>query len=62
LKDSLKQFKAHLSELDELSPLKQWEVSDLSYQASQSVMNLPPEEALSQLVDLSQNFPTRARY
>lgn len=31
LKDSLKQFKAHLSELEELSPLKQWEVSDLGY-------------------------------
>jgi UDP-glucose:glycoprotein glucosyltransferase len=29
LKDSLKQFKSHLSELEELVPLKQWEVSEL---------------------------------
>lgn len=62
LKESLKQFKAHLSELEELAPLKQWEVSDLSYQAAQSAMSLPPEEALAHLIDLSQNFPIRARY
>ncbi|KAI6191748.1 UDP-glucose:glycoprotein glucosyltransferase 1 [Aphelenchoides bicaudatus] len=61
LKDSLKQFKAHLSELEELSALKQWEVSDLSLQSAQKIMDSPPEEALTNLVDLAQNFPIRAR-
>lgn len=44
-----------------MSPLKQWEVSDLSYQAAQKVVDSKPEEALPHLVDLSQNFPIRAR-
>uniref|UniRef100_A0A914YQY2 UDP-glucose:glycoprotein glucosyltransferase n=1 Tax=Panagrolaimus superbus TaxID=310955 RepID=A0A914YQY2_9BILA len=61
LKDAFKQFKVHLTELDELTPLKQWEVSDISYQAAQKVIDSSPEEALNTLVDLSQNFPIRAR-
>uniref|UniRef100_A0A914C391 UDP-glucose:glycoprotein glucosyltransferase n=1 Tax=Acrobeloides nanus TaxID=290746 RepID=A0A914C391_9BILA len=61
LRDALKQFKIHLLETEELSPLKQWEVSDISFLAAQKIVDAPPEEALSTLVDISQNFPTRAR-
>lgn len=61
LKDNLKQFKVHLTELEELTPLKQWEVSDISLQAAQKIVSSPPEEAIATLIDISQNFPTRAR-
>ncbi|KAI6232348.1 UDP-glucose:glycoprotein glucosyltransferase 1 [Aphelenchoides besseyi] len=59
--EALKQLKTHLSEMEELTPLKQWEVSDLSYQAAQKIMDATPEDALAQLTDLSQNFPIRSR-
>ena len=62
LKEELRQFRIHLSELDELAPLKQWEVSEISLQAAQKIMLSQPEEALTQLADISQNFPIRARY
>ncbi|KAL3084473.1 hypothetical protein niasHS_009244 [Heterodera schachtii] len=61
LRDNLRQFQLHLAELDELSPLKQWEIADIDLQAAQRVMDASPEEALVQLTDLSQNFPIRAR-
>uniref|UniRef100_A0A183CJA1 Methyltransf_11 domain-containing protein n=1 Tax=Globodera pallida TaxID=36090 RepID=A0A183CJA1_GLOPA len=61
LRDNLRQFQLHLAELDELSPLKQWEIADIDIQAAQRVMDATPEEALGQLTDLSQNFPIRAR-
>lgn len=61
LKDSLNQFKMHLSDMEELAPLKQWEVADLSYQAAQRIMDADPAEKLSLLTDLSQNFPIRSR-
>jgi len=61
LKDNLKQFKVHLTELEELTPLKQWEVSDIALQAAQKIVNSPPEEAIQNLIDISQNFPTMAR-
>lgn len=47
--------------MDELTPLKQWEVSDLSYQAAFKVIEQEHENALHELVDVSQNFPIRAR-
>lgn len=47
--------------MEELAPLKQWEVADLSFQAAQQIMSATPEEALTTLADLSQNFPIRAR-
>lgn len=59
--EALNQFKLKLSEMEELAPLKQWEVADLSYQAAQKIMDSAPEEAIKQLIDISQNFPTRAR-
>ncbi|CAD5229283.1 unnamed protein product [Bursaphelenchus okinawaensis] len=58
---SLKQLKRHLSDLEELTPLKQWEVSDLSYQAAYKIISAEPERALNELTDVSQNFPIRAR-
>jgi S-adenosylmethionine:diacylglycerol 3-amino-3-carboxypropyl transferase len=61
LQDALTQFRIHLSELDELAPLKQWQVSDISLQAAQQIMQVSPDQALSVLIDLAQNFPIRAR-
>lgn len=61
LVEILNQFKLKLSEMEELAPLKQWEVVDMSYQAAQKIMDVSPEEAIKQLIDISQNFPTRAR-
>lgn len=62
LRDQLKQFKNQLSDLEELSPLKQWEVSDISYQAAQKIVDAPKEEAIVLLIDIAQNFPLRTRY
>uniref|UniRef100_A0AAF5D0C5 UDP-glucose:glycoprotein glucosyltransferase n=1 Tax=Strongyloides stercoralis TaxID=6248 RepID=A0AAF5D0C5_STRER len=60
--EQLKQLKVFLSESDELTPLKQWEVQDISYQAAQKVFNEPnAEAAIDTLIDVSQNFPLRAR-
>lgn len=61
LKESIDQFRLHLLERDELSPLKVWQVQELSYQAAQRVVQAGPEEALSVLTDASQNFPLAAR-
>ncbi|VDM47678.1 unnamed protein product [Toxocara canis] len=60
-KESLDQFRLHLLERDELTPLKVWQVQDLSYQASQRIVSAPPEKALSLLTEMSQNFPLLAR-
>ncbi|CEF63031.1 UDP-glucose:glycoprotein glucosyltransferase 1 [Strongyloides ratti] len=62
LVEQLKQLKVFLAESDELTPLKQWEVQDISFQAAQKVFNEPnAEAAIETLVDISQNFPIRAR-
>lgn len=47
--------------MEELAPLKQWEVADLGFQAAQTIMDVDSEEALSVLSDISQNFPIRSR-
>ncbi len=36
-------------------------ISDLSFQAAQRVMDVPTEDALKVLRDISQNFPIMAR-
>ncbi|CAJ0934962.1 unnamed protein product, partial [Mesorhabditis belari] len=59
--ESLQQFQEHLREIDELAPLKQWQVQDLGFQAAQKVVSAEAENAIDALVDLSQNFPTHAR-
>lgn len=60
-KDALDAFKMHLKEIQELSPLKQWQVQDLSYQAAQRIVNDGPDDALKTLKHLSQDFPRHAR-
>jgi len=65
LKTELKEFRTHLFEsATEITPFKVWELQDLSYQASEKILTLAstgPEEALTYLRDISQNFPTMAR-
>uniref|UniRef100_A0A914V212 UDP-glucose:glycoprotein glucosyltransferase 1 n=1 Tax=Plectus sambesii TaxID=2011161 RepID=A0A914V212_9BILA len=63
LSDSLRQFKLHVLEADELTPLKVWEVQDLSFQAGQRVVSVGKEkgDAIQALIDISQNFPLLAR-
>ncbi|VDP15003.1 unnamed protein product [Onchocerca flexuosa] len=61
LKDSIEQFRLHLLERDELTPLKVWQVQELSYQAAQTVVLAGTQKALNVLIDSSQNFPLAAR-
>ncbi|KAJ1350986.1 hypothetical protein KIN20_006919 [Parelaphostrongylus tenuis] len=58
-KDSLDAFRMHLKEIQELAPLKQWQVQDLSFQASQLIIN--SDNAIETLKQLSQDFPRHAR-
>uniref|UniRef100_F1KR85 UDP-glucose:glycoprotein glucosyltransferase 1 n=1 Tax=Ascaris suum TaxID=6253 RepID=F1KR85_ASCSU len=60
-KESLDQFRLHLLERDELTPLKVWQVQDLSYQASQRIVSATPEKVIGLLTEISQNFPLLAR-
>lgn len=62
LKDNLNEFKLHMFESDELTPLKVWQLQDLSFQAGQRIVNAQQNEALQILTDISQNFPVMARY
>ncbi|CAD6189361.1 unnamed protein product [Caenorhabditis auriculariae] len=59
--ESLDSFRMHLKEVDELAPLKNWQVQDLSYQAAQKILNEDSDNALAMLTQLSQNFPLHAR-
>lgn len=61
LKDGLNEFKLRLLEADELTPLKVWQLQDLSFQAGQRVVSAPKTDVLQVLQDLSQNFPMAAR-
>lgn len=59
LDKDLKEFRTHLlTSVNELAPLKVWQLQDLSLQAAQQVLNASPKDALSLLTDISQNFPT----
>jgi hypothetical protein len=45
-----------------MTPLKAWQMQDLSLQcAYRATIENTPEEAFNTLVELSQNFPSRAR-
>uniref|UniRef100_A0A1I7TWE2 UDP-glucose:glycoprotein glucosyltransferase n=1 Tax=Caenorhabditis tropicalis TaxID=1561998 RepID=A0A1I7TWE2_9PELO len=59
--EAIETFRVNLKESDELTPLKRWELQDLSYQAAQKIVNAGPAEALGTLEEYSQNFPTHAR-
>ncbi|CAB3399775.1 unnamed protein product [Caenorhabditis bovis] len=61
VKEQLDAFRAHLKDTDELTPLKKWELQDLSFQAAQKIMNVNPSDALNTLEQISQNFPLHAR-
>lgn len=61
-RDSLQQFQLHLLEADELTPLRVWQVQDLSFQAGQRVISAAKEDAIQALTDISQNFPLMARF
>lgn len=54
----LEQFRHHLeSSSEELKPLKVWQFQELSLQAAEKIMSVPPVEALSALIHIAQNFP-----
>ncbi|MFH4973666.1 hypothetical protein AB6A40_000375 [Gnathostoma spinigerum] len=59
-KEHLHEFRLHLLEKDELTPLRRWEVQDLSYQASLRIIEAGPEKAIETLANISQNFPVFA--
>lgn len=59
--DAIESFRVNLKESDELTPLKRWELQDLSYQAAQKIVNAGPADAIGTLEEYSQNFPTHAR-
>ncbi|XP_062312651.1 UDP-glucose:glycoprotein glucosyltransferase 2 isoform X3 [Osmerus eperlanus] len=62
LQEQLGELRKHLLEsTNDMAPLKVWELQDLSFQAAARVMSVPKYEALKQLRDLSQNFPSKAR-
>nr|XP_019953448.1 PREDICTED: UDP-glucose:glycoprotein glucosyltransferase 1 [Paralichthys olivaceus] len=62
LKEQLKELRKHLVEsTNEMSPLKVWQMQDLSFQTAARILAAPAVEALSVMKDLSQNFPTKAR-
>ncbi|XP_053315400.1 UDP-glucose:glycoprotein glucosyltransferase 1 isoform X2 [Spea bombifrons] len=62
LKEQLKELRNHLVEsTNEMSPLKVWELQDLSFQTAARILAAPSSEALLVMKDLSQNFPTKAR-
>ncbi|KAK6033739.1 UDP-glucose:Glycoprotein Glucosyltransferase [Ostertagia ostertagi] len=59
--DHLESFKMHLKEMQDLGPLKQWQLQDLSFQAAQRIISEEGENALQTLTQLSQDFPRYAR-
>jgi hypothetical protein len=59
----LNDFRTYLLDgSDPMTPLKAWQMQDLSLQcAYRALSEKTPEEAFNTLVELSQNFPSRAR-
>uniref|UniRef100_A0A1I8B9P0 UDP-glucose:glycoprotein glucosyltransferase n=1 Tax=Meloidogyne hapla TaxID=6305 RepID=A0A1I8B9P0_MELHA len=49
------------NDLEILTPLERDELEDIGFQASQNIMNNSPENVISSLIDLSQNFPSKSR-
>ncbi|CAK5015428.1 unnamed protein product [Meloidogyne enterolobii] len=50
-----------LNDLEILTPLEKEELEDIGFQAAQHIMNNSPENVISSLMDLSQNFPYKSR-
>uniref|UniRef100_UPI00398E35CF UDP-glucose:glycoprotein glucosyltransferase 1 isoform X2 n=1 Tax=Pristiophorus japonicus TaxID=55135 RepID=UPI00398E35CF len=62
IKEQLKELRKHLVEsTNEMSPLKVWQLQDLSFQTAARILAAPTVDALMVMRDLSQNFPTKAR-
>lgn len=60
--DNLNKFRHHLIESSsDLSPLKVWQVQDLSLQAAERILAASPEEALGVLTHTAQNFPLQVK-
>lgn len=59
----LNDFRSYLIDSSNpMTPLKAWQMQDLSFQCAAGALNeKTPEEAFHTLVELSQNFPSRAR-
>ncbi|KAL4624741.1 UDP-glucose:glycoprotein glucosyltransferase 1 isoform X2 [Arapaima gigas] len=63
LKEQLKELRKHLVEsTNEMAPLKVWQMQDLSFQTAARILAAPSADALAVMRDLSQNFPTKARF
>lgn len=61
-KEALGELRKHLLEsLNDLAPLKVWELQDLSFQAAARILSAPKFDSLKIMQDLSQNFPSKAR-
>ncbi|XP_036913462.1 UDP-glucose:glycoprotein glucosyltransferase 2 [Sturnira hondurensis] len=62
LRANLTAFQKYLIESNkEMTPLKVWELQDLSFQAASQIMAAPVYDALKLMKDISQNFPIKAR-
>ncbi|TRY97085.1 hypothetical protein DNTS_027277 [Danionella cerebrum] len=62
LQEELGELRKHLLEsTNDMTPLKVWELQDLSFQAASRIMSVPKFDSLKLMQELSQNFPSRAR-
>ncbi|XP_051051177.1 UDP-glucose:glycoprotein glucosyltransferase 2 [Phodopus roborovskii] len=62
LKDNLTVFQKYLIESGkQTTPLKVWELQDLSFQAASQIVSTPVYDAIKLMKDISQNFPIKAR-
>jgi hypothetical protein len=58
MKENLDKLRLLLLESsNEMTPLKVWQVQELSLQAAERIMSSPKEEALKVLTNIAQNFP-----
>uniref|UniRef100_A0A8C1XH55 UDP-glucose ceramide glucosyltransferase-like 1 n=1 Tax=Cyprinus carpio TaxID=7962 RepID=A0A8C1XH55_CYPCA len=59
LQEELGELRKHLLEsTNDMTPLKVWELQDLSFQAASRIMTVSKFDSLKLMQDLSQNFPT----
>uniref|UniRef100_A0AAV2JWN7 UDP-glucose ceramide glucosyltransferase-like 1 n=1 Tax=Knipowitschia caucasica TaxID=637954 RepID=A0AAV2JWN7_KNICA len=62
LKEELGELRKYLLEsMNDLAPLKVWELQDLSFQAAAKILSGAKFDTLKIMQDLSQNFPSKAR-
>ncbi|CAF0760777.1 unnamed protein product [Didymodactylos carnosus] len=62
LTSELNEYRTYLIDsADVMAPLKAWQMQDLSLQCAYRAFSAPIDDVLNVLLDLSQNFPSRAR-